>query len=196
MTYYLMMLLIGYVVGAIPVGVIVALMSGIGDITKKGSGNIGATNVARFLGVRFFVLVFFLDSCKAFLFMKAFEAIVRPEPIQIGIAWLIVLLGNSYSIFLRFKGGKGVSTFIGLLAASYVSALPYVMGAWLVVLALTRVVGVASVVAVGVVPGVLWYFDAPLALLGCASLGAIWIWWRHYENIKKFFSFSHESHIH
>src|SRR5688500_3543146 len=111
---------IAYVLGSIPFGLIVGKSKGV-DPRTAGSGNIGATNVGRLLGKRFFLLVFLLDLLKGMLPMLAAKWILRdaPEEPKTYLLWLLVgftaILGHMFSLFLGFKGGKGVATSSGVV---------------------------------------------------------------------------------
>ena len=141
--------LFAYLVGAIPTGYLLGRSFGI-DITKHGSGNIGATNVARVLGsTKYFFLVFFLDFAKAAGFLYLARLLLQPtEQHQLYYAFLL-LLGNAYSIFLGFQGGKGVATSFGILVMlfSHYVALVF-LSTWLIVFPLARRVDIASLVAI------------------------------------------------
>src|SRR5580704_11915898 len=109
-----------YVVGSIPFGLIVGRLKGI-DVRKAGSGNIGATNVGRLLGKRYFWVVFVLDLLKSLVPMLVGAKLAEqsPQDPMTYILWLMVgfaaIIGHMYSIFLRFKGGKGVATSAGVM---------------------------------------------------------------------------------
>src|SRR3954469_24121105 len=119
----LTLLPVAYLMGSIPFGLIVGLAKGV-DPRKGGSGNIGATNVARMLGKKWFFVVFTLDMCKSLVPMLIASAIAHRIPDEqrewtIYLLWLLVgfaaVLGHMYSVFLRFKGGKGVATSTGVV---------------------------------------------------------------------------------
>lgn len=175
--------LLAYFVGSIPFGYIIARLKGVEDIRKHGSGNIGATNVSRFLGLPYFFLIFFLDAGKAFLFLYAFSPYFKL--IEIYFFACMVLIGNSYSPFLYGSGGKGVATLFGLVAALYPFAVVLLLGVWLFVLLVTRTVGVASVVAVYILP-VYAFFIHNYALCNFFCFIALWITWTHRSNIRIF----------
>src|SRR5436309_2543409 len=114
---------IAYLLGAIPFGLIVGRMHGI-DVRTAGSGNIGATNVGRLLGKKFFFLVFFLDLLKSFVPMLIASLIVHrldaaPRDRTTYLLWLLVgfaaVVGHMFSVFLGFRGGKGVATSAGVM---------------------------------------------------------------------------------
>ena len=121
-TILLVLVPIAYVIGSIPFGLVVGKWRGI-DVRAAGSGNIGATNVGRLLGKRYFFLVFFLDLLKSFIPMAIASAIVHRIPEanrdwRLYLLWLLVgfaaVLGHMFSLFLRFKGGKGVASSAGM----------------------------------------------------------------------------------
>src|ERR1700733_14256825 len=118
--WLLLLIPLAYLVGSIPFGLIVGVANGI-DPRKAGSGNIGATNVGRLLGKKFFAIVFVLDLLKGFLPMLAAAFVLRGEvpDRRIYLLWLAVgfaaILGHMFSVFLGFKGGKGVATSTGVL---------------------------------------------------------------------------------
>src|SRR5438477_7669626 len=114
---------LAYLLGAIPFGVLVGKAKGI-DVRTAGSGNIGATNVGRLLGKKFFFLVFFLDLLKSFVPLALASMLVHRVPEAqrdrtLYLMWLLVgfaaVVGHMFSIFLRFKGGKGVATSAGVM---------------------------------------------------------------------------------
>jgi glycerol-3-phosphate acyltransferase PlsY len=182
---YALIAVIGYLVGAIPTGFLIARAHGIDDITQHGSGNIGATNVSRVLGKPYFFLVFFLDALKAFLVLYAVQQIMPGDERAFLVAWFAVLLGNSYSIFLGGRGGKGVATGIGLLAATSVYITIVTMLLWTAVMALSHNAGLASLVAMTCVPLCAYFLAVPRYIIAILILTTCWLWWRHHENIKR-----------
>jgi glycerol-3-phosphate acyltransferase PlsY len=151
-----------YVVGAIPFGLMVGRAKGI-DPRKAGSGNIGATNLGRLLGVKFFAIVFVLDLIKGLLPMLAGAWWVRGHFARpdagVYVLWLMLgfaaILGHMFSLFIGFKGGKGVATSCGVvlgLFPYYTWAGLIVLGVWVVLFLATRYVSVASMVAAGLFP--------------------------------------------
>lgn len=172
---------LAYLIGAIPTGYIIARFKGVQDIRKHGSGNIGATNVSRLLGLPYFFLIFFLDAGKAFLFLYC----VAPYfPIASCYFFACMLLvGNGYSPILSGSGGKGVATLFGLVAAVCPVAVILLLGAWLLVLLLTRTVGISSVIAVCSLP-IYAFFIHNYALCSFFCFAALWIIWTHRSNIR------------
>jgi glycerol-3-phosphate acyltransferase PlsY len=148
---------IAYLVGSIPFGLIIGLLKGI-DVRKAGSGNIGATNVGRLLGKRFFFIVFFLDLLKG-LGMMLLAGLFAVQVASSMLLWLAVgfavIVGHNCSIFLKFKGGKGVSTSVGVVLGVW----PYLslpgmaaLSVFVVVLKITRYVSVASMIGAITIP--------------------------------------------
>ena len=174
---------LSYLLGSVPFGLIVAMRKGI-DPRKAGSGNIGATNVGRLLGGRFFAIVFTLDLLKGLIPMAAAAAVLhraggaKSENAGDYALWLLVgfaaILGHMFSAFLKFKGGKGVATSTGVILGlfPYYSAPGLVaVAAFLAVFKLTRYVSAASIA--GSVTFVLAYLGIGLAL-GWPVFGAQW----------------------
>ena len=147
----LIYLLGAYFVGAFPSGWLVARLKGVKNIRQLGSGNIGATNVARVLGIRYFFLVFFLDAFKAFGYLWIVYQI-SPRCECTFIYALALILGNTRSVFLGFDGGKGIATSFGILAALYPAILVLVLFVWVVAYFVTRTIGMASVFALLALP--------------------------------------------
>src|SRR5438128_1469670 len=102
-----------YLIGSIPTGYLLAYAYGVKDITQHGSGNIGATNVARVMGKQFFLIVLLLDALKAYIVVIFAQNYVI-EPLPLALVSMSVMLGNCFSIFLKGKGGKGIATGIGI----------------------------------------------------------------------------------
>ena len=193
-----------YVLGSVPFGLIVGKSKGI-DPRTAGSGNIGATNVGRLLGKRFFFMVFLLDLLKGMLPMLAAGWVLRgaPQEPKTFALWLVVgfaaILGHMFSLFLGFKGGKGVATSSGVVLGLF----PYFtipglvcLLLWFVTFKLTRYVSLASILAAVAFPavyiatGLVWrppwpVFGAQWPLLAFAVLIALMIVWKHRGNIAR-----------
>jgi glycerol-3-phosphate acyltransferase PlsY len=142
--------IIAYFIGAIPTGYLIAQIKGITDIRAHGSGNIGATNVSRFLGIHYFFLIFLLDAGKAFFFIQAVKPYFNDNYLCVLSA--ILLFGNGCSIFLQGSGGKGVSTLTGLMSALNPIITIILFCIWSLILIITRTVGIASMCAVACLP--------------------------------------------
>jgi acyl phosphate:glycerol-3-phosphate acyltransferase len=180
--------IISYLIGAIPSGWLVARCAGIDDITKYGSGNIGATNVARIAGLKYFFLVFFLDCAKSYLFLSLLNLIYY-DVIIILFSAIALLVGNGISYFLNGKGGKGVATSVGILLAVNSWLLSCVFIIWLCTILITKNMGISSVAALLSLPIFAFYLmpsDSPL--LPLILFISCWGIWRHETNIRKFLS--------
>ena len=168
MTKYLVMALgvslVGYLFGSLPTGHLVGRFLGV-DISKHGSGNIGATNVLRVLGRRWGYFVFFIDTLKGFLAVRAAFYLVQIAKIGVErielvgiLAAVTCILGHTFPIWLRFRGGKGVATSAGALLGLMPAAIVAIFFVWLIIFQLTRYVSLASIgaaVALPVVVGIL-----------------------------------------
>ena len=175
--------LAGYLVGSIPFGLVFAFCAGYGDIRDLGSGNIGATNVLRTGNKALAAATLLLDGCKgaaAVLILARFG----PGPETALISGFAAVLGHNFPIWLKFKGGKGVATSLGvLLAASWPVGLAACV-AWLTAAALTRYSSVGALGALASAPFFAYWLAGPpltalavpLALLGIA---------RHHANIRR-----------
>jgi glycerol-3-phosphate acyltransferase PlsY len=145
MLHPVLLVALAYLIGSIPFGYLVARARGV-DITKAGSGNIGATNVGRVLGRKYGILVFTLDVLKGALPTAAMSALRSDGgwPVAAGLA---AILGHLFPIFLRFRGGKGVATGFGVIAVLLPIPAAIAFLTWLLVVATTRYVSLASIIA-------------------------------------------------
>jgi len=183
--FQLIISLLAYFIGAIPTGYLVARLKGISDIRHHGSGNIGATNVSRSLGIHYFFLIFFLDAGKAFLFIRCVQPYFDYNYLCIFAA--LILLGNCYSLFLRGSGGKGVATLCGLIAALQPTSLPLLFGTWIILMLITKTVGIASVGAVLCLPVVIYAMHNNILFL-FSLFAAIIVVYKHKKNIINYVS--------
>lgn len=176
-----------YLMGAVPFGLIVGLVTRGIDIRKYGSGNIGASNVLRTLGLGPALLVFALDT------LKGLFAVLLCVWLDLGQYWvvagaLLCVLGHSYSAFLGFRGGKGVATSLGVIIGLNWIIASISFGLWLVIVGITRYISVASVIAAASVPAqmVLWRSQqVPPAYQALAGIAAVAIAARHKSNFKR-----------
>lgn len=183
--------LAGYLLGSIPFGIIVAGVMGLGDLRQIGSGNIGATNVLRTGSKTGAALTLIADAGKAGIAVLLTRALAAEDAAQ--LAGFAAFFGHCYPIWLKFRGGKGVSTFFGLLFAL---AWPVGIAAgatWLITAALFRYSSVAALITAVLTP----VFIIILELNHLFTLEiflALLIFWRHKENIVRLF-YSQESKI-
>jgi len=173
-----------YFLGAIPFGVLVAKAHGV-DIMRIGSGNIGATNVSRVLGRGPSLLVFALDVLKG-LIPAIVARIVFPDRQELWmLAGALAIVGHSLSPFIRFKGGKGISTALGMCLGTTPILALCSFAVFIVVILIFRYMSVASLVGVGTtVPFALLFHCDPWVIGGYSTMTAFVIY-RHRANIKR-----------
>jgi len=192
MKFNLLLLYLGsYLCGGIPFGVVFAKMKGV-DLLKVGSGNIGATNVKRALGTKFAYIVFVLDVAKAAVPAYAAKFVIDQPyfglPAQVFwiLAGLFAVFGHCVSPFLRFKGGKGVSTALGMVVGAAPPVAACGFGLFLVLLFATRYMSLASLIAVSssIVTG--WFLPGQAReLLPLYILLSVFVALRHRPNITR-----------
>ena len=174
-------LAIAYLIGSIPFGLILTRMAGLGDIRGIGSGNIGATNVLRTGNKRLAAATLLLDAGKG-----AAGALVggqfAPEGALVGA--VAATVGHMFPVWLGFKGGKGVATGFGALAAlAWPSAL-IAAATWLLVALTLRMSSASALIATALAPFHAWYFAGPWTALAVGGVCAL-IWIRHHQNIAR-----------
>jgi glycerol-3-phosphate acyltransferase PlsY len=177
-------LMAAYLVGAIPVGFLVAQAAGGTDIRRSGSGNIGATNVLRTLGTWPAVLTLAGDIVKGYLAVSAARAIGTDAWAAAGGA-VTAVAGNCWPVFLGFRGGKGVATGLGAFLALVPWAVAPVAVLWLAVTALSRYVSLGSIVACLSLPASAALLGYPRHSAIATALAAAIIVWRHRENLAR-----------
>ena len=177
---------IAWLTGGIPFGlIIVRLMTG-SDIREAGSGNIGATNVLRTAGPLPGVLTLLLDAAKGFFAVWLADRLSGGSVLWMSLAALAVLLGHAFPVWLKFQGGKSVASFIGAFA--YLTPLPLVavLLLFVMVVAWTRHLSFGSVIAAGLFPIACWMILHPDWPVLFAAVGAaVLIVWRHRDNIER-----------
>ena len=174
--------LAGYLLGSIPFGMVLARVMGLGNLRDIGSGNIGATNVLRTGSKLAAALTLILDGGKGAVAVLLARAWAGEDAAQ--IAGLAAMIGHCYPVWLRFAGGKGVATFLGIVLAL---AWPVGIGcclAWLVGALVTRISSMGALVASAASVPLAYALGAPQAMLLCALLAAL-IYWRHRGNIAR-----------
>ena len=172
---------IGYLLGSIPFGVLVSRAMGLGDLRKIGSGNIGATNVLRTGNKAAAAATLLLDGGKGAAAVLLARALAAEDAVQ--MAGFAAFLGHCFPVWLKFNGGKGVATFLGLLLA-----LAWPVGAascatWLAGAALTRISSAAALIAAALA-GAWALIFAPSIVVLCGGLALI-VFWRHSANISR-----------
>jgi acyl phosphate:glycerol-3-phosphate acyltransferase len=178
-------LVAAYLVGAVPVGLLVARMAGGGDIRRRGSGNIGSTNVLRTLGLAAGIATLAGDVLKGWLAVSAARALAPDDPWAPAAGAVAAVAGNCWPVFLRFRGGKGVATGLGTFLALAPWALVPAVVAFAVVVAATRFVSLASLCGALSLPigsGLLGYGRA--VTVAAAAVFAI-VLLRHRANVQR-----------
>jgi len=176
--------LLGYVFGSIPCGLwLVKAFHGI-DIRKYGSGNIGTTNVFRTVGPKTAAAVLVGDMLKGILalyIVSKFSA----DPVIIAVTALGALLGHNYSLFLGFKGGKGVATGLGLFLYMLPLGAAAGLGVWIIIVLITRYVSLGSVIAAIAAAFTGWYLNYPTPFAVFGTLACLFVIIRHKDNIRR-----------
>jgi glycerol-3-phosphate acyltransferase PlsY len=185
MTAFLIVAALSYSLGSIPFGYILLRIFRGEDVRQTGSGNIGATNVAR-TSPALGVLTLVLDALKGLAAVLLARAIL-PEPSWLaGVAAVFAVLGHMFSIWLKFRGGKGVATGLGSFLVIAPKAVLATVCVFLVLVLAFRYVSLASIAAVGLFPVLACFLDGcnppRLAVMGTASILIIA---RHHENIRR-----------
>lgn len=183
---YPITLCIAYLIGSIPTGYLIARLHGVADIRNHGSGNIGATNVARSLGTGYFFVILLLDASKAFLLLSFLSKAGMSQPFLI-LAGASLLLGNAFSFFLGFKGGKGVATSLGILAALNPLLVVTALSIFLPTLYLTKTMGIASCATALSLPLFAAFFlELAPSMVLFTSCMAVAVCYLHTENIQQY----------
>lgn len=175
---------LGYVSGSIPFGLLIAKASKGVDVRGIGSGNIGATNVLRAAGKGAAALTLALDMLKGWAPVALGRTLGASDAQVAGVA-LAAFLGHLYPIFLRFRGGKGVATFLGVLLALLPKVAFLVAGVWLLIAAVFRYSSLAALVAAAASPLLVWLLDGRRGFVALAVVLSGFILIRHRENMRR-----------
>jgi glycerol-3-phosphate acyltransferase PlsY len=179
------LIILAYLLGAIPFGVIVGkLWKGI-DITKVGSGNIGATNTYRVLGPGPGATVFVLDIVKGYLPVHLARSLMPHAPWMAVVVSMVAIIGHTFSVFLKFKGGKGVATSLGAIIGLDARVAAIGFGVWVLLVAVTRYVSVASIAASASVPILMIVFHEHRSYILFGILAGAFVIWKHRSNMDR-----------
>ncbi len=176
---------VAYLIGSVPFGLVIARAFGLGDLRAIGSGNIGATNVLRTGNKVAAFLTLVLDAGKGAIMVLAARALFAEDAAQ--LAGFGAFLGHCFPVWLAFRGGKGVATFLGTLLALHFPAGLAACATWAAVAALLRYSSLAALVAAAASPIWLWLTGYPGAVVLGAALAAL-VWIRHRANIARLLS--------
>ncbi len=179
--------LISYLVGAIPFGLVIGKIAGV-DVREHGSKNIGATNVSRTLGKGLGALTLLFDLVKGFFPMfiagKLLGSFAENQLI-VCTCGVCAVLGHMFPIYLKFKGGKGVATALGVFLYLSPLAIAMSLGIFIVTVAVSGFVSAGSLLAALLFPLWLVLLNASNTMIGAACVVALFIWIKHHANIKR-----------
>ena len=184
MVEYLLTGVIAYLIGSIPSGLILGKLLWHTDLREHGSHNIGATNAWRTLGKRAGIAVFIADSIKG-QGGVAMGLLLAGTPLAAVLGGLFAIIGHSFSLFLRFHGGKGVATSLGVLTMLMGNVTLIVFVLWFTIVYMTRYVSLGSVVAGVLTPILAALFAYPMEYIVFTVIAALLVIVRHRENIKR-----------
>jgi len=178
----LVTIVLAYLLGSIPFGLVLTRLTGAGDIRKIGSGNIGATNVLRTGRKGLAAATLILDGGKGAVAVGLADYFAGPDAAVIAAGASV--LGHLFPIWLKFKGGKGVATTLGVLLAIAWPVGVIACLTWLLIAFTMKYSSLAALVAIGISPIVAWFLaDEPRAIL--ALFLAVLVFIRHHENISR-----------
>ncbi len=173
---------IGYLLGSIPFGLLLTKWAGLGDVRAIGSGNIGATNVLRTGNKALAAATLLLDGLKGAAAVLVADHLYGQAPAM--LAGLGAFLGHLFPVWLKFRGGKGVATYIGVLAALAWKGAAAFAAVWLIVASLTRYSSLAAIVASMAAP-LLLYVLGQTEIAALALLMTLIVLWKHRANIRR-----------
>ncbi len=187
LTYFIMSFIGGYLIGSLPFGLILTRLAGLGDLREIGSGNIGATNVLRTGNKLLALATLLLDSGKgALAVLLAF--LIFGERDLLYFAGAGAFFGHLYPIFLKFKGGKGVATFLGILLAIHWPLGLACSVVWFITTLIFRISSLSALVAAAFSPLYSYFLVGNSELAIFSALLSIMIFVRHMDNIKRLIS--------
>jgi glycerol-3-phosphate acyltransferase PlsY len=178
----LLSIVIGYLSGSIPFGLLLTRWAGLGDVRKIGSGNIGATNVLRTGSKKIAAATLLLDALKGTVPVMLMRY-VGGETAGI-LAAFAAFAGHLFPVWLKFKGGKGVATYIGVLFGLAWPLGVIFLVIWLAMAFLLRISSLSALTAAALSPVAAWAMGRPLLILPALALAAV-IWWTHRANIGR-----------
>jgi len=181
-------LIISYLIGAIPCGVVLTRLTGAGDVRNSGSGNIGATNVYRTAGRKLGILTLVGDIIKGVIPVVYAIAVADMTVEQTAMIACATFLGHLYPVYLGFKGGKGVATALGIyLVLSPLSvlfaAILFISLVWI-----WRYVSLGSIMSAAAIPVLIYFLESSTPLLFASLFISTMVIWRHRENIGRLLS--------
>ena len=185
------LIVIAYIIGSINVAIIVCKILKLPDPRTQGSNNPGATNVLRIAGKIPALITLILDGLKGFIpvFIAQYLGLNLLDASLIAVG---AFLGHVYPIFFKFKGGKGVATFLGaLLALNYLTGLAFI-GIWLFIAKVLKISSLSALITTALSPILLYLFTQNLSARYVIIALALWIFYTHKSNIKRMFDGTEE----
>lgn len=182
----LLALAIAYLLGSIPFGYLLVKWKTGTDVRVKGSGNIGATNVLRTTGPTVGIATLLLDIAKGYAAVWIAARFSQESPLWMSAAALAVMAGHAFPVFLRFRGGKAVASFIGAFLRLTPLAMVAILVVFVAVVAWTRYISLGSIVAAGTFPLAVWLLlQPPLSVVFASIAATTFIIYRHRDNIRR-----------
>ena len=177
------LIVFAYLLGSVPTGYLMGAWKGV-DVRTAGSGNIGATNVARLVGKRHGILTLVADAAKGFI--PVFAAVqLGFTPAAAALAGTAAFLGHLYPVFLKFQGGKGVATALGVFVGLAPLATLVLIVIFAAVALASRIVSLSSMVAALAAPFTFWFFSYSPPVVGLSAVIAAMIILRHRGNLRR-----------
>ena len=185
MVKIILVMLASYLAGSIPFGLLITkLFKGV-DVRNYGSGNTGATNVYRVLGLGGGLLALILDAGKGALAVKLAQSVLGSNPFLFLLAGLFAVAGHNVSIFLKFDGGRGVATSVGVLSSLAPVPMLVTFIVWLIIVIISQYVSLGSIVGAVILPVLMIFFNIDLAIVIFTVLMAAFVIYSHKPNIKR-----------
>lgn len=178
-------LLAAYLIGAIPFGVVLTRLAGVGDVRASGSGNIGATNVYRTFGRRLGLLTLAMDALKGLLPVLMAGSLLDFSTTQVAMVAAAAFLGHCYPVYLGFKGGKGVATALGIYLVLSPWSVLAALALFAAILWRWRYVSLASVSAAAAIPLLVGLFERSWPLVLATLFISLMVIVRHRANIER-----------
>lgn len=177
---------VSYLLGSVPFGYLLVRVFRGQDVRQIGSGNIGATNVSRtspILGV----LTLVLDGLKGLAAVVVTRTLFPGQPLLLGTAALLAIIGHMFPLWLKFRGGKGVATGLGGFALLAPKTILVMIGIFIAIFLIFRYVSLASILTVGLFPLLVWLLEPEkgLPMAGFAAVASLLIVCKHHENIRR-----------
>jgi glycerol-3-phosphate acyltransferase PlsY len=184
-TIALVALLVAYLLGAIPFGYLLVKWTTGADVRRAGSGNIGATNVLRTSGRAAGIATLLLDIAKGYFAVWVAGRLTEQEPLWMSAAALAVMAGHAYPVFLKFKGGKAVASYVGAFLCLTPAAVAVETIVFVVIVAWTRHISLGSIVGAATFPLAVWLIVRAPIPFAAALIGGIFVIYKHSSNIQR-----------